>query len=248
MRPLLFSMTTIEQFHLSTIIACMHPALTVSNLSKQYKQQLAVNDISFVLHAGEAIGLLGANGAGKSTMIKCILGLVRPTKGSISHVGLSPAYLPELPQLPTSISAIDLLRFKCSASEMDTILAEESLASVNLSTNAYNKPIGQYSKGMRQRTALALTLCGNSKLICLDEPMSGLDALGRREILCLLKEQKEQGRAFLMSSHIVSDMVQLCDRVLIMANGKLCEDVQIDDHSLEEAKILESKLAQWTNA
>jgi len=246
MHPLFLSTTTVEQFLLSIIIACMHPALTINNLSKQYQQQLAVNDISFVLHEGEAIGLLGANGAGKSTMIKCILGLVRPSHGSISHPGLSPAYLPELPQLPTSISALALLRFKCKASGVNRALAEESLAAVNLSTAACNKPIGQYSKGMRQRTALALTLCGNPKLVCLDEPMSGLDALGRAELLALLKGQKDQGTAFLMSSHIVSDMVQLCDRVLIMAHGSICEDVSIQDHSLDEARLLEEKLAQWT--
>jgi len=129
---------------------------------------------------------------------------------------------------------------------MSPAQAEESLIEVNLSKDSYRQPISQYSKGMRQRVALAMTLCGNPKLVCLDEPMSGLDALGRVEILSLLKEKKEQDAAFLMSSHIVSDMVQLCDRVLIMAHGKICEDVLLQDHSLEEAKILEGKLAQWT--
>ena len=76
--------------------------------------------------------------------------------------------------------------------------------------------------------------------------MSGLDALGRAEILNLLKGRKNQGAAFLMSSHIVSDMVQLCDRVLIMAHGKICEEISIRDHSLAEAKMLEEKLAKWT--
>lgn len=224
----------------------MPAVLTVTNLSKQYNHDLVVEDVSFSLHPGEAVGLLGANGAGKSTMIKCILGLVRASQGSVAHPGLSPAYLPELPQLPTSLSALALLRFKCSALGLDPALAEESLMAVNLSTDAYKKPISHYSKGMRQRTDLALTLCGNPKLVCLDEPMSGLDALGRVEVLNLLKEKKEQGAAFLMSSHIVSDMVQLCDRVLIMAHGKICEDVPIRNHSLAEAKVLEDKLAQWT--
>ncbi len=224
----------------------MSVTLTITNLSKRYNHSFVVENVSFSLHANEAIGLLGANGAGKSTMIKCILGLVHATQGSITHPGLSPAYLPELPQLPTSLSALALLRFKCKASKLNPELARKSLIAVNLATDAHNQPISQYSKGMRQRTALALTLCGNPKLVCLDEPMSGLDALGRAEVLELLKKKKELGAAYLMSSHIVSDMVQLCDRVLIMAHGKICEDVPIRDHSLTEASILEDKLAQWT--
>jgi ABC-type multidrug transport system ATPase subunit len=224
----------------------MPAVLTVTNLSKQYNHDLVVENVSFSLHPGEAIGLLGANGAGKSTMIKCILGLVRASEGGIAHPDLSPAYLPELPQLPASLSALVLLRFKCSALDLDPELAEKSLMAVNLSTDAHKQPISKYSKGMRQRTALALTLCGNPKLVCLDEPMSGLDVLGRVEVLNLLKEKKEQGAAFLMSSHIVSDMVQLCDRVLVMAHGRICEDVPIRNHSLAEAKVLEDKLAQWT--
>ena len=224
----------------------MSAVLTVTHLSKQYNHAVVVDNISYSLHSGEAVGLLGANGAGKSTMIKCILGLVQPSHGSISHPDLSPAYLPELPQLPTSLSALDLLRFKCSALGLNPALAEKNLIEVNLSKDAHKQPISKYSKGMRQRVALAMTLCGNPKLVCLDEPMSGLDALGRVEILSLLKEKKEQDAAFLMSSHIVPDMVQLCDRVLIMAHGKICEDVLIQNHSLDEAKILEGKLAQWT--
>jgi ABC-2 type transport system ATP-binding protein len=224
----------------------MSAVLSVSNLSKQYNHGLVVENVSFSLHPKEAVGLLGANGAGKSTMIKCILGLVRASQGSIAHPDLSPAYLPELPQLPTSLSALALLRFKCSALGLNPELAEESLIAVNLSANAHKQPISQCSKGMRQRVALALTLCGNPKLVCLDEPMSGLDALGRMEVLNMLKIKKEQGAAFLMSSHIVPDMVQLCDRVLIMAHGKICEDVPIHHHSLAEAIILENKLAGWT--
>ena len=224
----------------------MQIVLAVSNLCKRYKQRQAVGDVSFSLHEGEAAGLLGANGAGKSTLIKCIMGLVQADKGTIEHPFQSPAYLPELPQLPTSLTALDLLRFKHSAAGDDPAAAEIDLLAVNLAEDAHRQPINQYSKGMRQRVALALALCGNPKLVCLDEPMSGLDALGRAEILNLLKQKKANGAAFLMSSHIVSDMVQLCDRVLIMAHGKICEEVPIRDHSLSEAKELEERLAKWT--
>ena len=224
----------------------MKGVLSVKNISKQYRHLLAVSNVSFSISEGEAVGLLGANGAGKSTLIKCILNLVHASQGDVDNSGCSPAYLPELPQLPVSLTALSLLRFKCQASGMPLEISEESLGSVSLPTNAYNRPISQCSKGMRQRIALAMTLCGDPKLVCLDEPMSGLDALGRAEILALLKKKKNRGAAFLMSSHIVSDMVQICDRVFIMAHGKICEEVTIQDHSLNEATKLENRLSYWT--
>lgn len=226
----------------------MQPLLTVSNLSKDYRQRPAVADASLTVAAGEAVGLLGANGAGKSTLIKCIMGLVHSSRGSIVHPGAAPAYLPELPQLPVSLSALALLRFKCRACGLPSALAEESLRAVRLDSEAYGRPVRHCSKGMRQRVALALCLCGNPQLVCLDEPMSGLDALGRVEILNLLQQKKHEGAAFLMSSHIVADMVRLCDRVLIMAHGRICEEVTVREHSLAEATALEEKLAAWTAA
>lgn len=224
----------------------MSVVLSVKNISKSYRRQQVVKAINFNLHAGEAIGLLGANGAGKSTLIKCILGLVRASEGCIEHPGTSPSYLPEQPQLPGSLSALALLRYKCSASGLNQALAEQSLIALNLPVEKHSQSLDQYSKGMRQRVSLALTLCGSPQLVLLDEPMSGLDALGRAEVLSMLKKKKDQGTAFLMSSHIVPDMVQLCDRVLIMAHGNICEDIALHDHTLADVQMLEDKLATWT--
>jgi len=219
--------------------------LNVAALGKRYGETWAVRDAHLKIAKGEAVGLLGANGAGKSTMIKCILDLVHATTGSAELTGPY-AYLPEQPQLPPSLSALSLLRFKCKANRIPIDKAHASLAEVKLSTADIVRPMRQYSKGMRQRTSLAFALCGDPGLILLDEPMSGLDALGRAQMLDVFKQRKDNGAAILMSSHIVSDMVQLCDRVLVMAHGRICESVAVAEHSLAEAKALESRLAEWT--
>ncbi len=221
--------------------------LEVKNLSKIFGQDMALEQVSLHIDKNKAVGLLGANGAGKSTLIKCILGLVNPDSGSI-NTDEPPAYLAELAQLPASLSALDLLTYKCRSSNYPSSAAKDSLNEFGLPDKAQNKPIRTYSKGMRQRASLALTLCNHPRLILLDEPMSGLDALGRAETLATLKHRKKQGAAILMSSHIVSDMVQLCDRILIMAHGKICENITLVTHSLHEVKILEEKLKHWTES
>lgn len=218
--------------------------LSVTDLSKQYRNTTVVQGVSFSIAAGEAVGLLGANGAGKSSMIKSILDLVRANSGTKSISGTY-SYLPEMPQLPNSLSALTLLRFKCRANRLPETDAMAALEETGLSSNAYSRPLRSYSKGMKQRTSLALALCGKPDLILLDEPMSGLDALGRAEILSLLQQRKQHGTAMLMSSHIVTDMVRLCDRVMIMARGSIRETVTIKEHSLAEAEALEARLAAW---
>ncbi len=219
--------------------------LKVTALSKRYGEHWAVRDVHLGIDGGEAVGLLGANGAGKSTLIKCILGLVHATAGDVALTEPY-AYLPEQPQLPPSLSALSLLAFKCRANGIPADQAPAALAEVRLSDTDIVRPLRQYSKGMRQRASLAFALCGDPGLIVLDEPMSGLDALGRAQMIDVFKRHKARGAATLMSSHIVSDMVQVCDRVLVMAHGRICEAVPISEHSLAEAKALELRLAYWT--
>lgn len=224
-------------------MSCLH----VENMSKSFGKDKILDQISFQVNKNEAVGLLGANGAGKSTLIKCILGLIRTDSGTV-QTDQTPAYLAELVQLPPSLSALDLLVYKCRSSHLPISTAQDSLNEFHLDPKAHRKPIRNYSKGMRQRTSLAMTLCNQPQLILLDEPMSGLDALGRAETLTTLKSRKQHGASILMSSHIVSDMVQLCDRVLIMAHGKICEQIEIHEHSLDEVALLEQKLKTWTES
>lgn len=219
--------------------------LNIENLCKTYGKDCVLNQVSLHIKKQEAVGLLGANGAGKSTLIKSVLGLVKPDTGTIFSFE-PPAYLAEQAQLPLSLSAMELLTFKCRSINFPIDAAKKSLIEFSLPEKSHHKPIRSYSKGMRQRTALALTLCNHANLILLDEPMSGLDALGRADILSNLKQRNRDGASILMSSHIVSDMVQLCSRVLIMAKGKVRESITIHEHSLEEARNLEQRLKFWT--
>jgi len=220
--------------------------LNVENLGKNYGGHEVVRKVGFSIDNGEAVGLLGANGAGKSTLIKSILDLVHADTGSIRIDG-SFAYLPELPQLPLSLTALQLLSFKSRACDLPASSISEAFSASGLQECDLNRPVRSFSKGMKQRVSLALTLCGNPGLMLLDEPMSGLDALGRAEILHLLQQRKDDGTAILMSSHIVTDMVRLCDRVMIMAGGQIREQIDICDHSLAEAEMLEQRLAHWNS-
>lgn len=219
--------------------------LTVTNLGKNFSESWPIRNVSFQVGRGQAVGLLGANGAGKSTLIKSILHLVHASEGDIEMDGAC-AYLPENPHLPLAISAHSLLTFKCKANHLPIAEAARTIADVKLDKHASRKPMRTYSKGMRQRASLAFSLCGKPDIMLLDEPMSGLDALGRADILALLKSRKTAGATLLMSSHIVSDMVRLCDRVLVMAHGNIRECIELRDHSLAEVTCLEEKLAHWT--
>ncbi len=220
-------------------------AISINQLKKTYRSTVVVDQVSFDLHHGEALGLLGANGAGKSTMIKCMLGLVMTDQGTVKFSAQPPAYLPENPQLPLSLSAMDLIQFKCASLGMECSHAENTLNQLGLPPAKHHSLLRTYSKGMRQRAALAFALCGKPASILLDEPMSGLDALGRAEVLTLLKQRKQAGMACLMCSHIVPDMVQLCDRILIMAHGKACEEIVLSEHSMQQVALLEERLAYW---
>ncbi|RMG92848.1 MAG: ATP-binding cassette domain-containing protein [Zetaproteobacteria bacterium] len=219
--------------------------LRVEGLGKRYGKHWALRRASFEIRRGEAVGLLGANGAGKSTLIKCLLGLLRPSEGQV-HLAVEASYLPEQPQLPGALSPLAMLRFKCAARNWPEEWAESALQASGLAQAAWERPLRQCSKGMQQRVLIAWTLCGpDSKLMLLDEPMSGLDALGRAEILSLLQARKDAGAAILMCSHIVPDMVRLCDRVLLISGGLIREEIALSDHSLVEAEMLEESLVRW---
>ncbi|RMH62156.1 MAG: ABC transporter ATP-binding protein [Zetaproteobacteria bacterium] len=224
----------------------MADVIHVQGLGKAYGRHWALRHATFTVRAGEAVGLLGANGAGKSTLIKCLLGLLRADEGQ-ARLRAHPSYLPEQLQLPESLTPLDILRCLCRARGWSPRCAEHALHEAGLARRYWGKAIRHCSKGMRQRVLVAWCLCGEQRdrPLLLDEPMSGLDALGRAEVLGLLQRQRHNGAAILMSSHIVPDMVRLCDRVLLISGGRIREEVRLSEHSLAEAEALERKLASW---
>lgn len=201
----------------------------------------AVQGLSLDVASGEVFGCIGPNGAGKSTSIKLLLDLIRPDSGTITIKSLSSrveasrarvGYLPENPYLYDFLTAHEYLTYSGNLSGLSSsIIAERSsllLEKLKLS-QAANRRISSYSKGMQQRTAIAAALIHDPDLVVLDEPMSGLDPLGRKLIFDLIAELKEQGKTVFISSHVLTDIERLCDRVGIIVQGRLCYEGQVSD-------------------
>lgn len=198
------------------------------------KRRTVLDSLTLSVESGEFYGLLGPNGAGKSTSIKLLLDLIRPDSGSITIRGLpvgQPAarkplgYLPENPYFYHHLSGWDTLYFCGQASGMERKAVRErgsELFEVLKLADAAKRPVRSYSKGMTQRLGLAAALVHDPDILVLDEPMSGLDPLGRHLVATLLEELKKRGKTIFMCSHILNDIERLCDRVGIMYKTKLC--------------------------
>ncbi len=201
--------------------------LDLSNLTKRFGNQTALHNVNLSLSAGERVALLGHNGAGKSTMMKLILGLIPCTSGHISIDGHAPgsaaaraitAYLPENVAFHPALTGREQIRHFLrlrgrAASEADLLLEKVGLA------EAAKRRIGTYSKGMRQRVGLAQALIGNPRLMILDEPTSGLDPVSRHEFYTLLDDLASHGTAILMSSHALSEIELRADSITILSKG-----------------------------
>jgi ABC-2 type transport system ATP-binding protein len=194
---------------------------------------------------GEIFGLLGPNGAGKTTTIKAILRLIFPTEGEIRIFGrpagdrdasMRVGYMPENPyvyQYLRPLEFLDLCGRLVGIPKSERISrSKEMIDKVGLG-HAVDRPIGKFSKGMMQRIGLAQALLHDPELLVLDEPMSGLDPIGRKEVRDLLLEQRERGKTLLFTSHILSDVELLCDRVVIMQQGEITSEGQV--HELLES-------------
>jgi ABC-2 type transport system ATP-binding protein len=214
-------------------------AIKVESLHKEYrtgflrKRVSAVEDASFEVKQGEVFGFVGPNGAGKTTIIRTLMGLIRPTKGRcflLGHQVPSRAartrvgFLPEAPYFYDYLSARELLHLTGRLFGLDAATrkrrADELLARVGLASAA-DRPMRKYSKGMLQRAGLAQALINDPELIVLDEPMSGLDPIGRKEVRDLITEQARRGKTVFFSTHILPDVEAICDRVAIIARGKI---------------------------
>ena len=216
----------------------MEAAIKTENLTKIYtdllgrEKVLALDNLNLEVNQGEIFGLLGPNGSGKTTTIKLMLGLIFPTSGRVRIFGRSPqepearrrvGFLPESPYFYDYLTAREYLVHAAQLCELpqDQIeaRAHELIEKVGLA-QASDRPLRKFSKGMVQRLGLAQALINEPELIILDEPMSGLDPLGRRQVRELVLEQRAAGRTVLFSSHVLSDVEALCDRVVILDRGK----------------------------
>jgi ABC-2 type transport system ATP-binding protein len=213
--------------------------ISVKGLTKVFKdfwgrpKAKAVNNVDFEVRRGEVFGLLGPNGSGKSTTIKMLLGLLYPTKGHIEVFGHSPrhvatksriGYLPEESYLYRYLDSKETLDFFGNLFNLNTVerrkRAEQLIEMVGLN-NARSRQVGEFSKGMQRRIGLAQALINDPDLVILDEPTAGLDPIGCREIKDLIVALAKRGKTVILSSHLLSDVEDVCDRVVIYYGGKI---------------------------
>ena len=212
----------------------MMDAVVATGLVKRFGSVRAVDGIQLVVPGGSAFGLIGQNGAGKTTFIKMLLGVVRPDDGSVAVLGGSPeevgvrrriGYLPERLTLPPAFSALSFLdgvaRIKRVPSAGRNAEIRDLLALVGLEEVAWKRRIGGYSKGMRQRTGLAAALLGAAELLVLDEPTDGIDPLGRRQIRDIIQDVKSRGVTVFLNSHLLAETERVCDHAAILHRGKV---------------------------
>ena len=194
----------------------------------------ALDDLSFAVPQGEVFGLLGPNGAGKTTTLKLLMDLLRPSSGRAEIFGKNVSepearrrvgFVPEQPYFYDHLSADELVRYFAGLSGLTgadrKTKATAALDRTGIPAEDRRRPLRQFSKGMMQRVGLAQAIVHEPELIVLDEPMSGLDPIGRRDVREMILALRDEGRTILFSSHILSDAEQLCSRVGILARGRL---------------------------
>lgn len=245
--------------------------IQTTNLTKDYelgsfsrKKLRALDHLDLVVEEGETFGLIGPNGAGKTTTLKLLMGLIFPTEGEAtilekpigdrdakSEIG----YLPEHPYFYDYLTGRELLNYFGQLFGLSRSVrrarVEELLDKVGMTASA-DVALRKYSKGMTQRIGIAQALVNRPKVVFFDEPMSGLDPIGRREITLLIRELRDSGVTVLFCSHILPDVEQLCDRVAILNKGKLVEmgrlseilDVSIQTIEVEVENLSEALLAE----
>ena len=207
------------------------PALELEGLTKHFGDFVAVEDLSFVVRRGDVYGFLGPNGSGKSTTIRMILGLVRPTSGEVrifGHPATSPeerakmAGFVEAPGFYEYLSARDNLRLLVAADRRTdkSPPLQGVLQTVGLSDRARDK-VRTYSQGMKQRLAIAAALLREPEFLVLDEPTNGLDPGGMRDIRALVRQLSGEGLTIFLSTHLLAEVEQLCNRVAVVSRGRL---------------------------
>jgi ABC-2 type transport system ATP-binding protein len=235
------------------------PIIEINNLIKDYevgfwrkRKVRALDGLSLTVEPHQIFGFLGANGAGKTTTLKLLMRLIFPDSGSarilnhdISDVSMHAriGYLPENPYFYDYLTAREFLTY-CGElfgldKSMRTARAEQLLGRVNLDPKAWDRQLRKFSKGMLQRVGLAQALVNDPEIVFLDEPMSGLDPVGRREVRDLIAALRGEGKTVFMCSHILSDIEVLCDSVAILKDGKAARSGSLDELRAQETNAIE---------
>ena len=238
----------------------MAAVVSVDGLRKRYRSRdpWAVDGVSFELQPGQAFGLLGPNGSGKTSIVKMIAGLIRPDGGKISLFGSEPGnatarvqlgFAPEDPDFPKFLRAREVLDYFASLLGLDederTRRIPETLAFAGLDQE--RRQVRQFSKGMKQRLGIAQAILGRPKLLILDEPTADLDPLGRRDVRALIESLKASGVAVLLNSHLLSEVELVCDTVAILSKGKVLKEGTMAE-VVPEGRTLEEVFVELVEA
>src|ERR687884_759695 len=227
----------------------MSAVVEIENLTKDYevgfwrkRKVRALDGLSLQVERGEIFGFLGANGAGKTTTLKLLMRLIYPTAGrafilgrEIGDVSMHArlGYLPENPYFYDYLTAREFLEYCAELFGYEKKerrrRAAELLSRVHLDEKSWDKQLRKFSKGMLQRVGLAQSLVNDPEIVFLDEPMSGLDPIGRRQVRDLISSLRAKGTTVFMCSHILSDIEVLCDRVAILNKGRLAETGRLEE-------------------
>ncbi|HJQ69352.1 MAG TPA: ABC transporter ATP-binding protein [Blastocatellia bacterium] len=233
--------------------------IDIKGLTKDYqvgflkkKTVRALDDLTIEVRRGDIFGFLGPNGAGKTTTLKLLMRLIYPTEGSATILG-NPiddvatrsriGYLPENPYFYDYLSGRELLHYTARLFAIEKTVAERRAADllemVGLDKERADRQLRKYSKGMLQRIGIAQALVNDPEIVFMDEPMSGLDPIGRREVRDLMLSLREQNKTIFFSSHILSDVEALCDRAAILSRGKLVRYGTVEELTAHEGSSLE---------
>lgn len=225
--------------------------IQIHNAVKSFKGNIAIQGLNLEVKKGEILGLLGANGAGKSTTINMLLGFLTPNSGTVSINGIDTTrkaqdvrkligYIPENVNLYPYLSGVENLDYFCRLAGLNYSKTElkDFLITCGLQEEAHHKKVASYSKGMRQKVGIAIAYAKKAKVYLLDEPASGLDPLASNELSELLKKLASEGATILMASHDIFRVREVCHRIGILKNGKLVKELKSDEVSANELEKL----------
>lgn len=225
--------------------------IQIESVQKSFKGSVAIQNLTMNVQKGEIMGLLGANGAGKSTTINMLLGFLQPDAGTILVKGMNVTqqenevrkligYIPENVQLYPYLSGVENLDYFCRLAGLKYSENElhHFLDTCGLQSEAHSKKVAEYSKGMRQKVGIAVAYAKKAQIYLLDEPASGLDPLASNELSALLKKLAKEGATILMASHDIFRVREVCDRIGILKNGVLVKELRSEEVSANELESL----------
>lgn len=232
--------------------------ITITNLKKQYGSVTAVDDLTFTVPAGTVTGFVGPNGSGKSTTMRCLVGLTRPTSGTATVLGKK---YTEIPNPANKVGVLldaaafhggrtgqETLRLAATVLGVPFSRVDEVLALVGLTKKEAARRVGKYSLGMKQRLGIAQTLLGNPEVLILDEPANGLDPQGIHWMRGLLRGFANAGGAVLLSSHLLHEVQQIADDVVMIGHGKVIAQGSIKELTADGASLEDHYLGLTSDA